>query len=282
MRAPGSPPLPDGCGARRVVLSARLSLSLSLGDSRFLVANLAAGMPPPWAAGRPADWLRVMSRGPRDLCGTPSDHPIAAAYALCLDKWLRFARWFVGDMKAEGLVHNLVLDIWEHKGHDFATPEDVERYVMASIPNRARDHHRRTRRWASIEHLQAPREVAGCSPETIAHAIEAGRKLFEVLLEVLRVSPPVQGDVLVLRLLGCNGAEIASIQGTAATTSRTRLSRVCARFRAALAEVLSDGSADDSDPAIQVFLALVRERFGPPERYTHRWGIHASDCQPIQ
>ena len=209
-----------------------------------------------------------MSCEPRDSGGKYRDDVLAEAYKRYRRNWVALATLWVGPERAEGIVHDLWTRLWKKKRADLDTPEAVDRLVVASIPNRSRDHHRRVARWTALvaRSAGAGSGIQSNTTDTTGETHVRAEELLQVLLSALDCLRPSQQEAVILRLLGRTTAEIASLQETAVATARTRLARAQNSLQEAVTAAFPHGVGDGSTEILRLLLKGIGERFGSLKR----------------
>lgn len=195
-----------------------------------------------------------------------------AAFRTHRDQWVRLATRWVGELKAEGLVEELLTRWWED-GRTFGTPLHLHRLMCATIPNRALDRLRTTRRQvpAPPDELPAaaqPRATASSSPDAPAQVEQIAEAVWPVVLAALSSSSYPQAQAFVLRV-GCRmkPREIAEFQGTTANAVGTRITRVKRQITKDLDTAFPEGSMGVNDEVCGEVFLEISVRLASLDRY---------------
>lgn len=195
-----------------------------------------------------------------------------AAYTTHRDQWVRRAARWVGEVKAEGLVHQLLTRWWED-GRTFATPPDLDRLMRTAIPNRALDWlvGRKRQVPAPPEELPAaaqPRAPASSWPDTPAEVEQLIEGVWPVVLAVLASGSHSQAQAFVLRVgRRLPPRKIAGIQHTTTNTCGTRIIRVARRLSNRLAAAFPDELVGLDDEVRRQVFRGVSVRLASLDRY---------------
>ena len=193
------------------------------------------------------------------------------AYQTHHRRWIGFAGACGGATHAEGIVHGLLSKWWETRRR-FGTPDGLDRLMMASIPNRARDLFVRRRRQADFppENLPGytqPQTPCEFRPDRLLLAGEEACRIWPLVLDTLSGCTGLQVEAFLLRYRDeLKSAEIASIQRTDPGTARKRVQRVRKRIEACLASARRGGLISDPDAVGELIFEMISARFGSLDR----------------
>lgn len=180
-----------------------------------------------------------------------------------------------GGLKSEDLVHGLLRRWWEDD-RQFNTREDVDRLMMASIPNRARDLLDRERRQVDpppedLPDYQQHQVCRGIRPDILSQAREEACAILPMILDALSECTPAQREAFVLRVgTGLTYDQIAGSQATIAATVRKRIQRVRKNVAVTLASARHKGLISKCNAARPLIYEMISAHFRSVSRYQGR------------